>query len=58
MPAKQEGMIFKATYSGVPVYECLIKGVSKISASAQLGTIVIAHLHVCERRLSGRCDAA
>ncbi|CEH15548.1 TRANSCRIPTION FACTOR MBP1 [Ceraceosorus bombacis] len=28
MPAKQEGMIFKATYSGVPVYECLIKGVA------------------------------
>jgi ankyrin repeat protein len=27
-PTKQEGMIFKATYSGVPVYECIIKGVA------------------------------
>lgn len=27
-PNKQEGMIFKATYSGVPVYECIIKTVA------------------------------
>lgn len=27
-PPKQEGMIFKATYSGVPVYECIINGVA------------------------------
>ncbi|CAO1628944.1 unnamed protein product [Sympodiomycopsis kandeliae] len=25
---KKEGVIFKATYSGVPVYECIIKGVA------------------------------
>ncbi|CAO1617740.1 unnamed protein product [Parajaminaea phylloscopi] len=28
MATKKEGMIFKATYSGVPVYECIIKGVA------------------------------
>ena len=28
MPSVPEGQIFKATYSGVPVYECIIKDVA------------------------------
>ena len=28
MPAVPPGQIFKATYSGVPVYECIIKDVA------------------------------
>ncbi|PWN23851.1 apses-domain-containing protein [Microstroma glucosiphilum] len=41
--AKKEGMIFKATYSGVPVYECIIKGVAVMRRRAD-GWINATHI--------------
>lgn len=41
--SKKEGIIFKATYSGVPVYECIIKGVAVMRRRAD-GWINATHI--------------